>query len=115
MKQQVFAVVGLSGVVGGGAHGQIGRGTWEARQGEGFPSTLHGENITLGRSCRESDRPIVVEKRGNSRGAKGPDRRRVVVDMKGDPLEQTFHYGRTGEGIPDPGIGKEGSYPGKTL
>jgi hypothetical protein len=35
--------------------------------------------------------------------------------MKGDPLEQTFHYGRTGEGIPDPGIGKEGSYSGKAL
>jgi hypothetical protein len=35
--------------------------------------------------------------------------------MKGEPLEQTFHYGRMGEGIPDPGIGKEGPYPEKTL
>jgi len=31
-KEQAQAVVGLSGVVGGGAYQEIGRGTWEARQ-----------------------------------------------------------------------------------
>ena len=55
--------------------------------------------MTLGRLGRESDRSIVVGKRGNSCGAKGPDRRRVVVDMKGDPLEQPFHRLRTPEGV----------------
>jgi len=33
-KEQAQAVVGLSGVVGGGAYRKIGKGTWEARQGE---------------------------------------------------------------------------------
>jgi len=32
---------------------------------------------------RESDRPIVVRKRGSARGAKGPDRERVSVDKEG--------------------------------
>jgi hypothetical protein len=30
------------------------------------------EDITVGRSGRESERPIVAKKRGNARGAKGP-------------------------------------------
>jgi hypothetical protein len=30
------------------------------------------EDITEVRFCRESERPIVAEKRGNARGAKGP-------------------------------------------
>ena len=33
-KQRVGAVVGLLGVKGGSAHGQIGRGTWETRRSE---------------------------------------------------------------------------------
>jgi len=33
-KEQAQAIVGLSGVVGGGAYRKIGKGTWEARQGE---------------------------------------------------------------------------------
>ncbi len=37
-KEQAQAVVGLSsGVVGGGAYQEIGRGTWEARQGGTSP------------------------------------------------------------------------------
>jgi len=30
------------------------------------------EYITAGRPGRESERPILAEKRGNARGAKGP-------------------------------------------
>ncbi|MCG2769267.1 MAG: hypothetical protein L6435_12930 [Anaerolineae bacterium] len=46
---------------------------------------------------RESYRPIVVRKRGNARGAKGPDRGHVSVDKEGEPLGQESRYGRTGE------------------
>jgi len=45
MKEQAQAVVGLSGVVGGGAYRKIGKGTWEARQGEVSTNVL-GEDIT---------------------------------------------------------------------
>jgi hypothetical protein len=49
------AVVGLSGVVGGGACGQISRGTWETRA----------------KASAGVGQPIVAGKRGNDRGAKG--------------------------------------------
>ena len=45
--------------------------------------------------CRESEGLIVVMKRGNARGAKGPQRN-VYLLMRGDPLERTFYYGETG-------------------
>jgi hypothetical protein len=37
------------------------------------------EDITVGRPGRESERPIVVGKRGNARGAKGPYWKHVSV------------------------------------
>ena len=52
-------------------------------------------NTAAKNGYRESDRPIVAKKRGNACGAKGPDRKHVFVDTKGDPLEQSFHYGGT--------------------
>lgn len=68
----------LSGVVGEGACRKISRGTWEVRR------TTQSERVSLkgerGRGInnpfsvygRNSERPIVAGKRGNSRGAKGP-------------------------------------------
>ncbi len=42
---------------------------------------------------RESERPIVVKKRGNARGAKGSYWKHCCCKKKGDPLEGNFHYG----------------------
>ncbi len=71
----VRAVVGLSGVLGDGARGQISRGTWEARRGGGRDrQRLGGIHNPESGTGRESDRPIVagkrvmtVERRGLSR------------------------------------------------
>ena len=55
MKQRANAIVGLSGVVGGSARGQMGRGTWETR-----------EKADRGSRTAHSSREA-----GNDRGAKG--------------------------------------------
>ena len=56
----VGAVVGLSGVLGDGARGQIRRGTWEARRGGGGDrQRLGGIHNPGSGSGRESDRLIV--------------------------------------------------------
>lgn len=49
VKQRVFAAIGLSGVVGGSARGQISQGTWEAPRG-GCGNVPHAErkDITVG-------------------------------------------------------------------
>jgi len=57
-------------------------GTWETRRG-------------VMRGGRESEGFIVVLKRGNARGAKGPQRNMYLL-MRGDPLGREFHYGKTG-------------------
>jgi hypothetical protein len=67
------AVVGLSGVLGDGARGQIRRGTWEARRSGGVTANALGESITL-----EAARPGIGQahssgEAGNDRGAKGPE------------------------------------------
>ncbi len=56
-----------------------------------------------------------MRKRGNSRGAKGPDRRCASDKMKGGPLERKFHHGRTGKNkkAPAHGLGKRVPIPGK--
>jgi len=60
----VGAVVGLSGVLGDGARGQIRRGTWEARRGGGCDRQhLGGIHNPGSDSGRESDRLIVAGKR----------------------------------------------------
>jgi len=56
-----------------------------------------------------------VRKQGNACEAKGPDWKHVTVDMKGVPLERKFHYGKTGRGILDRGIGEADSITGETL
>ena len=61
------------------------------------PQHVEGRHNLGGGPERESDRLIVVRKRGNSRGAKGPDREHVSVDKKGEPLGQEARYGRTGK------------------
>src|ERR1039457_860478 len=66
------APTGPSGVVGDSARGKISRGAWEARSGGQRRSTPRREDITLGWPGRESERPIVAQKRGNAGGAKGP-------------------------------------------
>ena len=48
------------------------QGTWEARRPEIRTLAAKREYITLTLGRRESERPILAMKRGNSRGAKGP-------------------------------------------
>jgi hypothetical protein len=48
-------------------------GTREVRHIEGDGLNGGREDITVHGVCRKSDRLIVASKRGNSRGAKGPD------------------------------------------
>jgi hypothetical protein len=49
VKQRVFAAIGLSGVVGGGARGQISQGTWETpRGGCGNVPNAERKDITVG-------------------------------------------------------------------
>jgi hypothetical protein len=48
VKQRVYAAIGLSGVVGGSARGQISRGTWETpRGGCGDAPNAEREDITV--------------------------------------------------------------------
>ena len=77
--QRAIEPIGLAGVIGDSARGQIGRGTWEIRRGWGGGLNARREDITAGRPRRKSERSIVASKRGNSRGAKGPRRRCVFV------------------------------------
>src|ERR1039457_2745750 len=79
------APTGPSGVVGDSARGKISRGAWEARSGGQRRSTPRREDITLGRPGRESERPIVAQKRGNARGAKGPYWKQDSV-RRGEPV-----------------------------
>jgi len=73
VKQRVFAAIGLSGVVGGGARGQISQGTWETPRGGWRRAQRGAERHNRWRgSDGESERPIRAKKRGNARGAKGP-------------------------------------------
>ena len=111
-------------MVEGGAYRKIGRGTGAPEPGKpdryGRDPTILEEDITqgwawLGRVPRESDRSIVVRKRGNSCGAKGPDWEHVAVDMKGEPLERKFHYGRTGRGNAYPSDGERDTSTQETL
>ena len=53
------------------------------------PQHNEGRHNLWGGLGRESDRLIVVRKRGNARGAKGPDREHVSVDKEGEPLGQS--------------------------
>ena len=49
VKQRARAAIGLSGVVGGGARGQISQGTWETpRGGCGDVPNAEREDITVG-------------------------------------------------------------------
>lgn len=98
VKQRARATAGHLGVVGEGALGQSHRGTWEARHGGDHVTNVWGESITGKRPCRESERPIVAEKRGNSRGAKGPclgdaesDERSAAWSI--DPLRNNWNCG----------------------
>ena len=52
------------------------------------------EDIRAGRRGRESARPIVVKKRGNAGGAKGPYRGQALSKKSGEPLEsERLDYG----------------------
>jgi len=69
------AVVGLSGVLGDGARGQIRRGTWEARRrGRGNRQRLGGIHNPGSGSGRESDRPIVAGRRVTTEERRGLSR-----------------------------------------
>ena len=67
----------------------------------GCPATGHAESIT--RACgrgRESDRLIVARKRGNARGAKGPDFTHVSRQRRERPLERpSLHHGLGSRGL----------------
>ena len=62
-EQRVNEPTGLAGVIGDGARRQIDRGTWEARHDEGDGLNVRWEDITVGRSRRESEGFIVAKKR----------------------------------------------------
>jgi len=52
------------------------------------------EDIRAGRRGRESAGPIVVKKRGNAGGAKGPYRGQALSKKSGEPLEsERLDYG----------------------
>jgi len=63
-KQQAYAVIGPSGVVGDSARGKISRGAWEALSGGSESDQRAAEYITRLRPGRVSERPKVAEKRG---------------------------------------------------
>jgi len=61
------------------------------------PQHLGGIHNRESGSVRESERPIVVKKRGNACGAKGPYWKCASNERKGEPLEcGKLHYGRAG-------------------
>ena len=70
------------------------------------PQHVEGRHNLGGGPERESDRLIVVRKRGNSRGAKGPDREHVSVDKEGVPLRK--NWGRQGTLSTETGAGPKG-------
>jgi hypothetical protein len=85
-KQQADAGNGFPGVVEDGACREIvqepGRSNWERVESQ---HKLGNHN----RSCvpvRKSEKPIVVLKRGNSRGAKGLYCKHAAVQRRGEPL-----------------------------
>jgi len=79
-----YAAIRLSGVVGDGACGKIGRGTWGARSCSGAPFTIHDTSTDPDRNgilfdplpagTYTSSRPnaITVENAGGRGGAYGP-------------------------------------------
>ena len=86
MVKPETSVVVMSASTQGAVRGARGRhalkdvsGTWETRR-------------SVMRYGRESEGFIVVLKRGNARGAKGPQRNMYLL-MRGDPLEQMLAYG----------------------
>ncbi len=117
VKKRERATGGLSGVVGDGVCRKNSRGTWEAQQGWGEkPQHLVGKHNHEGVPCWESERPIVVEKRGNARGAKGPYCKNASNEKGGEPLErETFHNGRTGGNGTAAGRQQTGQDTGETL
>ena len=48
------------------------------------PKHFGGMHNSRDGSSQESDRLIVAKKRGNSRGAKGPDREHALNETNGD-------------------------------
>ena len=72
-KKRIGALTESVGVKGGGARGKNRWTNWEIHQGsrlKGQPAPgMHNRGGCLG---WKSDGPIVVMKRGNARGAKGP-------------------------------------------
>ena len=85
VKQQARATIGLPGVVEDGAHGKN-------DQEPGRPGKMRKRQHATGNHnrkrglCRESDKPIVVMKRSNVRGAKGLYCKRATVKRGGEPL-----------------------------
>ena len=76
-EQRAIEPIGLAGVVGDGARGQIDPGTWEARRGEGDDLDPRREDMTVGRPGRESEGSIVALKR-------------LTPAQRRDPTEDTF-------------------------
>jgi len=67
-------------VSGEGTRRQSRGGSWETRRGASLPTQRRvGIHNGMPGRGRESDRPIVAKKRGNARGAKGPDFTHVSV------------------------------------
>jgi hypothetical protein len=73
VKQRVLAAIGLSGVVGGGARGQISQGTWETRLSGGRATNGVREDITASGLGSGVGQAHSSEEAGNERGAKGPE------------------------------------------
>jgi RNA-directed DNA polymerase len=101
-KHWTEAPARLSGVIGDSAAGQIGRGTWEAQSSR----QAVGECITGRRGGWESDRFVVAKKRGNARGAKGPEQehesvRRGASRLDHDPTTGEPDCGPRERGLPE--------------
>ena len=85
-KQQARAVVGLPGVVEGGAFRKI---DWEpGRPCKARESAQRdaGNHNRMGGLDRESDKPILATKSRNGDGAKGLYYERAAVERGGEPL-----------------------------
>src|SRR5215470_14228562 len=103
-KQQAYAVIGPSGVVGDSARGKISRGAWEALSGGSESDQRAAEYITRLRPGRVSERPKVAEKRGNSRGAKGPYWKHESVrggEIRLDENPTTETWAAAGKAMPE--------------
>ena len=77
MKQRERALVGLSGVVGDSARGQISQGTWETRSGGGQAIDCQREEITAGGLGPGVGQARSSAEASNDRGAKGPECKRA--------------------------------------